>query len=260
MALGEAIMAESISESKIARDLQGQIAKSVYVEKSEDGQLYIATPFAFGDGDQPVIALIPNGGGWMLSDLGSTFSRLGFQMNESAMADPANRQRLNSALSIAGIKRHNDELTKPLQNGEYAGALFDFVHALLKIDEFGDFGAAAQNHGRIGTMANKMHPRTPKVFEYLKQCAAQHAPPHTVSLANVGLAARGTATPLYYIRDECLKRNLPPLTAIVVKKATGLPGTGLKPDGTQVTEAEWKDMLGQVFANDWSDISLENHD
>ena len=126
---------------EIVRDLQGQISKSVYVEVDVDGRHYIATPFAFGDGDQPVIALANDGKGWVLSDLGSTFSRLGFQMNDGAMADPANRQRLNSALSMAGIKRHDDELTKPLQGSDYAGALFDFVHALLKIDELGDFGA-----------------------------------------------------------------------------------------------------------------------
>ena len=130
-----------MSLSEIARDLPGQIAKSVYVVVGDDGQHYVATPFAFGDGDQPVIAIVPNGDGWMLSDLGSTMFRLGFQLDGDGMANPDNKRRLNSALSMAGISRcDDDELTKPLLNGEYADALFEFVHALLKIDELGDFG------------------------------------------------------------------------------------------------------------------------
>lgn len=130
-----------MSLSKIVRDLQAQISKSVYVETDNSGRHRIATPFAFGDGDQPVIVLVPNGEGWMLSDSGSTLFRLGFQMDDDALSDPDNARQLNSALLMAGINCHNDELTKPLQNGDYAGALFDFVHALLKIDELGDFGA-----------------------------------------------------------------------------------------------------------------------
>ena len=261
-----------MSPSEIASDLQAQIAKSVYVEKGGDGQLYVATPFTFGDGDQPVIALMPNEAGWILSDLGNTMFRLGFQLNDDVMANPSNKQRLNSALSMAGISRHDAVLTKPLLNGNYADSLFDFVHALLKIDELGDFSVTAQNPGdsqqshsrkinkrRTTTMPNKMHPRTPNVFDYLKQCVDQRRITTYGEIGqNVGLAAQGTAKPLYYIRDVCLKRNLPPLTAIVVNKTTGLPGIGLKPDGTQVTESEWKDMRGQVFATDWSSVNIEN--
>ena len=249
-----------MSLSEIVRDLPGQIAKSVYVEAGDDGRHYVATPFVFGDGDQPVIAIAPNGDGWMLSDLGSTMLRLGFQMNDDALANPDNERRLNSALAMAGISRCNDdELIRPLQNGDYADALFEFVHALLKIDELGDFGVAAQNQERVSTLPNKMHPRTPSVFEYLKQCAAQQRITTYGEIGqNVGLAARATAKPLYYIRNECLMRNLPPLTAIVVNKATGLPGIGLKPDGTQVSESEWKDMRDQVFATDWSGINIES--
>lgn len=246
-----------MSFSEIARDLQAQISKSMYVEAGDDGGHYIVTPFVFGDGDQPVIALVPNGEGWMLSDLGHTFFRLGFQMNDAAMANPANKRRLNSALSMAGISRRNDELTKPLQNGNYADALFDFVHALLKIDELGDFGVPVSNPTGATPMSNSMHPRTPDVYDYLKQCVTQRRTTTYGEIGqNVGLAAQGTAKPLYYIRDKCLERKLPPITAIVFNKSTGLPGKGLKPDGTQVTPAEWKDMLGQVFATDWSDIDL----
>ena len=110
-------------------------------------------------------------------------------------------------------------------------------------------------------MPDRMPAKTTAVFAYLKQCAAQA---HTVTYGEVGdqvgLIARGTANPLYYIRDECLKRSFPPLTALVVRKQDGLPGTGLKPNLTKVTTEEWHEMRSQVFAFDWSAINLENSD
>ena len=189
-----------MSPSEIASDLQAQVAKSVYVEKGDDGQLYVATPFAFGDGDQPVIALMPNEDGWMLSDLGNTMFRLGFQLDDDTMADPANKQRLNSALSMAGISRRDDELTKPLLDGDYAAALFDFVHALLKIDELGDFGSltpslvrslqtnskenqrsgpvgnSKMHERRVSLMQNNMPAHTQAVFQHLVQWPVKCVP------------------------------------------------------------------------------------
>ena len=43
-----------MSLTEIARELQAQISKSVYVETDNSGRHRIVTPFAFGDGDQPV--------------------------------------------------------------------------------------------------------------------------------------------------------------------------------------------------------------
>ena len=109
-------------------------------------------------------------------------------------------------------------------------------------------------------MPHPMHPKTQAVFDCLKQCAAQQ---RTVNYGDVGkqvgLAARGTAKPLYYIRDVCLERGLPPLTALVVRKDTGLPSVGLKPDQTQVTRAEWHEMTSRVFAYDWSAVNLSSN-
>ena len=108
-------------------------------------------------------------------------------------------------------------------------------------------------------MPARMHPKTPAVFNYLKECAYEtRVVTYGEVGKQVGLAARGTAKPLYEIRDLCLERGLPPLTAIVVRKNGGLPGTGLKPDQTQVTQAEWCAMTSQVFAFDWSLVNLQS--
>lgn len=136
--------------AEIARELQSQISQSIRIEADANGRHYIAMPFAFADGDQPVVALAPYRDGWLLSDQGQTLLRLGFQLNDAEYDDPENRRRLDSALAMAGISRHDGELTKPLPPGRYADAVFDFIHALLKIDELGDFPATRprRNPGR----------------------------------------------------------------------------------------------------------------
>ena len=104
-----------------------------------------------------------------------------------------------------------------------------------------------------------MHPHTPAVFEYLKQCVAQRRITTYGEIGqHVGLAARGTAKPLYYIRDRCLERELPPLTAIVVRKQDRLPGVGLTTNMTQVARNEHAEMVSKVFAFDWSSIHLND--
>ena len=108
-------------------------------------------------------------------------------------------------------------------------------------------------------MATYMHPRTPEVFEFLKQCAVeQRITTYGEIGKHVGLAARGTAKPLYYIRDRCLEHDLPPLTAIVVRKQDRLPGVGLTTNMTQVTRNEHAKMVSRVFGFDWSSIHLND--
>ena len=120
---------DKVPLSEIARDLQAQISQSLYVDTDQQGQHYIATPFAFDDGDEPVVALIEDGSNQaLLSDLGNTF----FRMSYESRPDPGEVSRI---LADAGISQHNGELTKPLRQGQYAEAVLGFVHALLKIDK-----------------------------------------------------------------------------------------------------------------------------
>ena len=118
-----------------------EISYTFRIETDAQGRHSIATPFTFGDGDQPVIVLTQNQDGWMLSDRGTTLFRLGFQLNAAEYDNSENQRRLDCALAMAGIALHNGELTKPLLPDHYSDDLFNFIHALLKIDELGDFPA-----------------------------------------------------------------------------------------------------------------------
>ena len=117
--------------SDLASELSDQMTKLIYVEYNNvNGQYYVHTPFVFADGDKPVITLAQNDESYILSDLGNTLFRLLY---------PINQLRLDSALSMSGITNNNSVLTKPIQPDNFALGLFDFIHALLKIDELGDY-------------------------------------------------------------------------------------------------------------------------
>lgn len=124
-----------MSLSQIEADLKAQVSRSVCIGKDERGQHYIDTPFTFDDGDEPVIALVPNGKGWVLSDLGNTLLRMSYRLNEDEYDSPDTQRKLDAAIAMAQITKQGGRLTHALPEGEYAYALFEFAHALMRIDE-----------------------------------------------------------------------------------------------------------------------------
>ena len=78
----------------------------------------------------------------------------------------------------------------------------------------------------------------------------------------VDLPAHFMGRQLGFIRDACQERRLPWLTAIVVKRDTKLPSTGIFEgvDGmsgnvsSPVFEVWWRAMALHVFTTDWSTV------
>ena len=60
----------------------------------------------------------------------------------------------------------------------------------------------------------------------------------------VGLLARGVGRYLYIISRYCTAHDLPPLTVLVVQKASGLPSPGLTVDDANAAQQ-------QVYAHPW---------
>jgi len=59
-----------------------------------------------------------------------------------------------------------------------------------------------------------------------------------------GIPQQGLGQALFLIQDYCKQNNLPPLTALVVKSKTGLPGSGLP-------LADFPAALQKVFSYNW---------
>ena len=118
--------------------LKSSPTRSVYIEKGDDGVPYIVTPFAFADGDEPVIAIVRDGdGGWALSDFGNTLLRLSYKIDEREYDAPDTRRKIDDAIASARIRERGGELTLALSDPDCAGAVLDFARALMRIDELG---------------------------------------------------------------------------------------------------------------------------
>ena len=100
------------------------------------------------------------------------------------------------------------------------------------------------------------HSKTRKIFDFLKQCAAEkRIVTYTEVGDKVGLIARAVSNPhLYYIGGECSRRKLP-RHALVVLKSDRLPGEGFK-GGVRVTREEHNAIVSKVFTHDWSNVDL----
>ena len=72
-----------------------------------------------------------------------------------------------------------------------------------------------------------------------------------------GGIARAVGPVLNSIRRECDADDAPDLTALVVDKATRLPGTfrGDPVPAGSATEAQWRDELARVRRHDWSSFT-----
>ena len=122
--------------------LQSALARAFAVAADADGGALIDTHFVFADGDQPVICARPQGDGWELNDRGTTMMRLSWQLNDAEWANPENRKRLESALKMGGVTRNEkDELVKVVSPDNCADDFCRFLHAMLRIDELGDYPA-----------------------------------------------------------------------------------------------------------------------
>ena len=113
-------------------------------------------------------------------------------------------------------------------------------------------------------MPATMPPKTPEVFDYLKQCAREM---RTATYGEIGegveLPPRFLNRQLDYIRDEvCIPQGLPWLSALAVNAETRLPSAGWLPDGVAVSDDHlptvWRGVVLQVFAVDWSKVGIEN--
>lgn len=127
----------SLSELELA--LKEQVSGSVRIEKDDGGGARVVTPFAFSDGDEPVIAVVPNADGWTLTDHGNTLLRLSWMLDERQYDRPDTQRKMRDAMATARIDKRGGALTRPASERDFAADIFDFAYALMRIDELGRY-------------------------------------------------------------------------------------------------------------------------
>ena len=106
---------------------------------------------------------------------------------------------------------------------------------------------------------------TAAILRILKQCAHDMRTITYGDLAKeVGLPdGRSVRYPLRYIRDEiCRAHHRPWLSVIAVKKGRMRPGGKFLPEEVTLHDDEtaiwWRGMVLQVYAYDWSNVTLND--
>ena len=152
-----------MSPHELETALRAQVSESVCLAPDSEGRHYIVTPFTFGDGDGPVILLHKNGPGWTLTDQGNTMMRLSCRLNDSELKDPERLRKIDGAMKLGSVVESEGELIRHIDGTNYAEALFDFVHALLRIDEL---GYPDQPYSKNGAplVANEEHAMSAREF------------------------------------------------------------------------------------------------
>jgi len=110
-----------------------QVGKSVQLVADGPGRYRISVPFTFNDGDCLVIVLKQVGDQWVLSDEGHTYMHLAYSIEASRLEYGTRRQMIVQALRMFQVQERGGELVLPIEDNDYAEALWSFVQALLKI-------------------------------------------------------------------------------------------------------------------------------
>lgn len=107
------------------------------IEIVADGhdRFLIFLPVTFDDGDTLPVVLKRVNNGWVLSDEGQSLLHLSYAVSEEELRRGARNEILERTLSAFQMKNDRGELIMPLTEGAYGEALYDFMHALFRIDD-----------------------------------------------------------------------------------------------------------------------------
>ena len=95
----------------------------------------VSTPFRFDDGDHLSIVLKRDAGAWYLSDEGTTYMHLTYDMDEQDFMRGNRQTIIANALSLFGVDDNDGELKLAVSGEGYGDSLYSYVQALLKISD-----------------------------------------------------------------------------------------------------------------------------
>jgi hypothetical protein len=110
-----------------------QIGHSIHLMPEHAGRYRVSTPFTFPDGDVLVIVLERRGATWVLSDEGHTAFHLAHRLEAPLRTALTQRKKIVQVLHMFQVHEQGRELTRAVDEHDYAEAFWSFVQALLTI-------------------------------------------------------------------------------------------------------------------------------
>lgn len=122
--------------SDIENKLKDQISNEISLGGEGVNRFRIFNPYEFDDGDHFSIFLKKENESWKFTDEAHTIMHLSYDMDVSALKKEGTRQKiLSSTISNFGLEENEGTLSIKIDNEDFGGAFYNFIHALIKITD-----------------------------------------------------------------------------------------------------------------------------
>lgn len=124
-----------MTTDRIVASFRDRVCREIDLVPEGLGRYLIANPFEYDDGDGLEIALEQREGCWHLTDQGTTFMRLTYDLDERDLHRGSRQKIIANALTAFGVEDRDGELVLPVSGERFGDALFSFIQAVLKIND-----------------------------------------------------------------------------------------------------------------------------
>jgi Domain of unknown function DUF1828 len=119
----------------IEREFKRKVSDQLTLEPEGLDRYIVNTPLTFEDGDRLSIVLKKEGDDWVLTDEGHTFMQLSYDLDESDLQDGNREEIIGRTLLASRVQNRQGELILPIEGELFGDSLYNFVQALIKIDD-----------------------------------------------------------------------------------------------------------------------------
>jgi len=126
----------SVNLSDIENKLRDKISREISLAEEGLNRFRIFNPYEFDDGDHFSIFLKKENGNWKFTDEAHTIMHLSYDMDVSALKKEGTRQKiLTNIISNFGLDEYDGSLSIKIDNEDFGGAFYNYIHALIKITD-----------------------------------------------------------------------------------------------------------------------------
>ncbi len=119
----------------IVASFRDRVCREIDLVPEGLGRYLVANPFEYDDGDCLEIAMEERGGVWHLTDQGTTYMRLTYDLEEADLHRGTRQKIIANSLTAFNVEDRNGELVLPVPEGRFGDALFSFIQAILRIND-----------------------------------------------------------------------------------------------------------------------------
>jgi hypothetical protein len=119
----------------IERDFKRKVCDELSIQAEGIDRYVVSTPLTFEDGDRLPIVLKKEGDHWVLTDEGHTFMQLTYDLEESDLQEGSRQEIIERTLRAFRLTNRQGELVLPVEDERYGDSLYNFIQALLKVDD-----------------------------------------------------------------------------------------------------------------------------